>query len=203
MYTCDFCSKEFSTSSNKLRHVKYFHSTEDVSSEQSEGESDDIEHNDDENVEIWNMILKRVYNRRYPNPDKIDITAEELLGSKNEVKAIIAVLQNEISDVLEIAQYLENDCGIYRRVQKTLAKLKDEEDYSEKEAQIMAFKNRRYLLHSVLHDHIDVLKQHLDENKDGDEDEDEERPASQHNRLFQAPTMNELSSTHDNQPLFQ
>ena len=156
MYTCGFCTKEFSTSSNKLRHVKQFHS-EGVSSEQTKGSP---ANDDDNSVAVWNMILKRVYNTRYPNPEKNKIKAEEMLGSEQEVKAILAVMQKEIADILKAAEYLENDCAIYKRLKKTLEKLK-EEDYSKEESQIVAFKNRRYMLQSLLHDHVDVLKQHL------------------------------------------
>ena len=161
MNTCNFCSKEFSTSSNKLRHVKYFHSGPHVSTEQPEDEDDGGAQYYDESVKIWNMILKRVYNTRYPNPEAVKIKAEELLASKNEVKAILAVLQKEITDLLQAAEYLENDCEIYKRLKKTLEKLKDEEGYSKVEAEIRTFKNRRYMLQSLLNDHVDVLKQHL------------------------------------------
>ena len=96
------------------------------------------------------------------NPRAVKLRAEELLGSKNEVKKILATLQEEISEIMNIAHFLDEDCEIYKRLKKTMDNLMDKEDYSQEEGKIMAFKNRSYMLQSVLHDHIGILKKHLE-----------------------------------------
>jgi len=191
---CRYCDKYFSTASNAKRHEKDCPSNEDEDTsaeEESENEemkeeitdveksSEEVENSSEEEDEsdegkesrVWGFLCRNAWDGMEIPQGK---SSDELLKDKEFVKETNDEIRKSISNWTEVVNFLQTESETYAKLQKTIDRLREDDEYSEKEATEKAFKERKILIKGVMkkNNHIleEVIQNETDE--DGEEDED-------------------------------
>ncbi|MCP4061951.1 MAG: hypothetical protein GY740_01470, partial [Gammaproteobacteria bacterium] len=193
MPECMYCSKGFSTDSNRLRHQRLIHGENKNDQEESETESDngssgaedseeevsnakdkeedkDEEEGDEETLDdnsVWASILQNAL-------EDIDFpvgatTIADILDSKDNVKLIIKCMGETVHYWEQIIDFLLKDSKIFEKLMKTRERLINKEDYSMEDATGKAFTDRKNMLKQVIENNTDILKKFLPKKKEGDD----------------------------------
>lgn len=172
MGDCNYCEKKFSSKSNRVRHERLFHKQmdeeeESVNSESegtdSSGESAESEDTDGSNGQEENRIWEQVLKAAYSELDLGDSTSSDFFQSKGSLKAITSAMANKITEWQHAVTFLSDHSDTYQKLEKTKQRLMKTEDYSDEEATVKAFKDRRSLLKDIIIENKHVLKNLLGE----------------------------------------
>ena len=129
---------------------------------------DDEQGEEEEDMEatVWRGLLKRVYEEMDFSSE--DGTAAEILGSKAMVKKISSRLRDEVVEMVKFGVYLNDVSPLYQKLISTTNKLMNEEDYEDEEATVKAWKDRQFVVHQMIQEHSDILKDIIDKDEETD-----------------------------------
>ncbi|MCP4485983.1 MAG: hypothetical protein GY820_01440 [Gammaproteobacteria bacterium] len=159
-FTCEECETEFASKFNFDRHMQRYHA-EDADDEDSEEE----EETEEEENDAWSQMISKVYHEMIQKETHGELSADEILESKEQSKEIINKLLDEVSYVTGTTQRLEED-ELYQNLKKSKEKMEEDENYTTEEALAVAWKNRKPSIQQLLYDKKNLLEDELENVED-------------------------------------
>lgn len=178
-HNCSFCSRVFSTSSNRLRHENLFHGkdgshiipipkyhndSKEANNSEEPNESDSesgSEHgdNDTEANDHWVEILRDACS-------EVEDLSKPLIREPY-LSELVELMKDSAEEHFTFVREMEED-RTYEKINDLIDKY-ESEGYSRDEAASTAWHDRRFLVKQVIENNSDVIKKL----QDGDDDDDE------------------------------
>ena len=157
------------------------HDDSDIEKDEDSTDDEKSDENDEDIDEdgVWDFVVRQsLENLNFAS----DLTAEELLSSKQVIKKMAKEMACKIYNWKKAIIFLSQESTDYGKIMKTRDKLVAEEDYSDEEAMVKAFKDRRPIVKKILHERLNILQDII-----GESDDDNENIASASTALPTAP----------------
>ncbi len=190
MLHCMFCSKTFSSMSNRLKHERNFHREEEEEGEyDSENEEEELTDDEVEKESLasepetvirqreeedgadsaWSfVVMEAVLAADFPK----GLTVSDILENKELTNYVIKLMVRKIHDWKKTLAELEEDDDVYQKITATKDRLIEQEEYSDDEATIKSFSERKGLLKRILRSHQDIVEQALHTQNAAETDEE-------------------------------
>ena len=166
--TCSFCSREFSSSSNRIRHEELFHKkknqiemadSEHSEDERSVGHESDAE--EEEVEDLWQEIIEYAHSECKVTPSQVLV--EPYLSQ------FVEHMKEYVEERFKFVKTMESD-EYYEKIQENIERFMDSEAYDREEAVDTAWHNRRFLIKRIIEENKELLA--VKDSVDGDSDDD-------------------------------
>ncbi|MCP4053972.1 MAG: hypothetical protein GY739_13070 [Mesoflavibacter sp.] len=131
-------------------------------------EGSDADDDDFTKESAWDFIVRQAAEKL--TFDGIE-DAKDILESDDVVKNLIVMMAETIGNWQDALSVLASESDTYYKLRKSIDRLIAKEDYGEKDAIVKVFKDRKNLLHKVVHKREHLLQEVLDEQESDDENE--------------------------------
>ena len=157
--SCTFCTREFSSSSNRLRHEQLFHGKKEDAEDDAESKMDTESENSDDDasqhhVDEWRIVVSNAL-ASY-NGEVKDILNEPFLSQ------FVEHMKNFVEDRVQFVKKMSEDDS-YAKIDNMIDRYEEEEDYDRDEAVNTAWHNRRFMLKRI-------IQENMEDSEESDED---------------------------------
>ena len=150
--TCSYCSREFSSSSNRLRHEQLFHKKTMAESEHSDDERSEDGHDSDgsehEDEDRWAETIEYAC-------EQCEITADQVLVEPY-LSQFVEHMKVYVEERFQFVKTMESD-EHYEKIHENIDRFMDQEAYDREEAVDTAWHNRRFLIKRIIEEHKELL----------------------------------------------
>ena len=178
VFDCKFCSRVFSTGSNRIRHERLFHGAEDteeqhedeeMSSEDEEEEdvaSDDESSEDD--IDVWPMIVTHA-------AKKIKLEKANMAIREPYLSEFVDHMKDYAEAQRHFVKALEAD-KVYSSILEEIDENEDPTSTRDEKLEVaeLAWQNKRFKVKRVIAEHLDLVNQAIQEAESSDEEDDTE-----------------------------
>ena len=175
---CSVCRKEFSTSSNRIRHERMFHHKKvyedsEVSEEENEEESENSEEGseegsdmeDEENeIDVWPDVIKHA-------ASKMEIENYEDVVREPYLSEFVDLMKTYVEEKRTFVRAIQDD-SVYRTIYEEFEACEDSDGIPAEETNAaidLAWQNKRFRLRTIIKENIHVVEA-MQKLKDSDED---------------------------------